>query len=972
MAEHELLSNTKLRKITFDGNKKIETEIFELYSITLRKKHQDKKFRWTVNKSTEEIFHLVSALKPFRFMIPLEKSLVSKRVFLNLASSNDRIVHLKNFFSFIVSQPIPSPALLEFLEISITSFDYSEKNKEGYVYKYGSGRRTNQKRCFNFCNKIFGKKKMWLRVFKDGIEYSRTNESTAVVEVIHFCKEFKVEYGWNETEFICGVNISTSQHKFLFLTENLRVRDEFVDAIKNNFRESDFNIGNIRYNSSFIQREMTGAKWYVDGCEFYSDVCDNLRKARVAVCITDWWLSPELYLKRPIEAFGDCKLIDILGEIADKGVQVYILLYKELTFTIALNSLYSKRTLQNRSPNIKVIRHPSMGIRGGEFLWSHHSKIVCIDNLIAFIGGLDLCYGRWDTNSHKLIDLEGQIWPGIDYSNVRVADFINVDLWTADSLDRKKIPRMPWHDIAVSVTGVVVKDVWNHFMQLWNHIIKDITSKHDKKNVINLANTISDTGRVLEPDPSILNDQQALKTSARFKQLIQKIDVNEGGEELQGIKQRFYTKRLTQPATDFVSPQQMGGSSKKFDLLGLMKHYIEKNSFLKPYPDQSIDLNDVNTSQRLALKQAEEEKDEFETDFSFTANLEHMNNLKELAKRSSNDYLNKSSKQNISCQIVRSAGLWSMGRKVTEDSIHNAYQSLIIEAKSFIYIENQFFISNSAGKPVMNTIAEVLIKRIRKAIMCSEDFRVIVMIPLLPAFEGSVDDPTAAVLRVQLHYEYKTICRGKKSILSQLKELTPNPEKYIKFFSLRTHDKLQGQPVSEMIYIHSKLMIVDDTTVIVGSANINDRSLLGDRDAEICLVITDRETHKVKYGDHFVNCSKFAYSFRMSIFKEHSGCETLSNIENPFSDEFYAEWDKQASENTKAYREIFRCYPDDKILTLPGVKLFMEKAKLHKYDKYSKKIKGNIVEFPLNFLKDEDLNIKVKQKEYLLPNITFT
>lgn len=35
------------------------------------------------------------------------------------------------------------------------------------------------------------------------------------------------------------------------------------------------------------------------------------------------------------------------------------------------------------------------------------------------------------------------------------------------------------------------------------------------------------------------------------------------------------------------------------------------------------------------------------------------------------------------------------------------------------------------------------------------------------------------------------------------------------------------------------MMIVDDKQCIVGSANINDRSLLGRRDSELCLVIED-------------------------------------------------------------------------------------------------------------------------------------
>ena len=41
------------------------------------------------------------------------------------------------------------------------------------------------------------------------------------------------------------------------------------------------------------------------------------------------------------------------------------------------------------------------------------------------------------------------------------------------------------------------------------------------------------------------------------------------------------------------------------------------------------------------------------------------------------------------------------------------------------------------------------------------------------------------------------------------------------------------------MYIHSKLMIVDDCRVIIGSANINDRSMLGDRDSELAILVED-------------------------------------------------------------------------------------------------------------------------------------
>lgn len=49
----------------------------------------------------------------------------------------------------------------------------------------------------------------------------------------------------------------------------------------------------------------------------------------------------------------------------------------------------------------------------------------------------------------------------------------------------------------------------------------------------------------------------------------------------------------------------------------------------------------------------------------------------------------------------------------------------------------------------------------------------------------------------------------------------------------------EGLVLSEMIYVHSKLLIVDDAVAIIGSANINDRSLNGDGDAELFAVIVD-------------------------------------------------------------------------------------------------------------------------------------
>ena len=83
------------------------------------------------------------------------------------------------------------------------------------------------------------------------------------------------------------------------------------------------------------------------------------------------------------------------------------------------------------------------------------------------------------------------------------------------------------------------------------------------------------------------------------------------------------------------------------------------------------------------------------------------------------------------------------------------------------------------------------------------------------------------------HYNYASICRGDNSLFRQLEKSGINPISYVSFCSLRTWGELLGTPVTELVYIHSKLLICDDRIVICGSANINDRSLLGTRDSEV-------------------------------------------------------------------------------------------------------------------------------------------
>jgi len=65
------------------------------------------------------------------------------------------------------------------------------------------------------------------------------------------------------------------------------------------------------------------------------------------------------------------------------------------------------------------------------------------------------------------------------------------------------------------------------------------------------------------------------------------------------------------------------------------------------------------------------------------------------------------------------------------------------------------------------------------------------------------------------------------------------------------------------VYVHSKMMIVDDEYIIVGSANINERSQSGDRDTEIAVG---------SFQPHVKDPLKTKiHRFRMCLWGEHFG-----------------------------------------------------------------------------------------------------
>lgn len=308
-------------------------------------------------------------------------------------------------------------------------------------------------------------------------------------------------------------------------------------------------------------------------------------------------------------------------------------------------------------------------------------------------------------------------------------------------------------------------------------------------------------------------------------------------------------------------------------------------------------------------------------------------------------------------QVLRSAGPWSHGLRTVESSIYKAKIEAIRNSKHYIYIENQYFVSAAKNQiNPKNRILEALLDRLRIAIRNKENFKLFVVLPIQVA--APIQDLTPRFLTF---WNYAAISRGKFSLFKILSKEFPKEDinNYVHFGSLRTFDFFKdGRPVTEMIYVHSKLMIVDDRIVIIGSANINDRSLVGNRDSELGVIIEDTNTEITKMGGNDFTVSKFGHSLRMDLWRYHLGLKKDKSedylIKDPIS--FFHKWKEIADKNTNLFLEVFQKLHDNVFLE-KDLKLLIDYGKKIKPQNVHKLklIQGHLVNFPLDFLKDSNI-----------------
>lgn len=240
------------------------------------------------------------------------------------------------------------------------------------------------------------------------------------------------------------------------------------------------------------------------------------------------------------------------------------------------------------------------------------------------------------------------------------------------------------------------------------------------------------------------------------------------------------------------------------------------------------------------------------------------------------------------------AGLIRSLDNIVDRSCQDAYIQAIRRAKNFIYIENQHFMGSSHLWDGDNEAscthlvpAEIMLKIVNK-IENGERFVAYVVIPMFP--EGP---PAGDAVQAILYWQRKTMEMMYATIARALKEngkSKEHPQDYLVFFCLGNRETVRvGEWVPPkappqdsdyhssqqnrrfMIYVHSNLMIVDDEFIILGSPNINQRSMDGARDTELAVAAFQSHhtmdtslTRGVARGE--------VHGFRMSLWAEHVGC----------------------------------------------------------------------------------------------------
>ncbi|KAF7797283.1 hypothetical protein EIP86_008478 [Pleurotus ostreatoroseus] len=769
---------------------------------------------------------------------------------------------------------------------------------------------------------------------------------------------------------------------------------------------------NHRFDSFADQKSENFVKWHVDGHDYMYALSEILDSAREAIFILDWWLTPELYLRRPPAANEEWRLDRILKRKAEQGVKIYVIVYKEVTQTMTLSSAHTKHALEDLHPNIACMRHPDhIGSKDDIEFWSHHEKVVVVDNHRACIGGLDLCFGRWDTHNHPLADAHptnfaATLFPGQDYNNARVLDFKDVGQYANQGISVLDTPRMPWHDVHMTLCGPVVLDIVLHYVERWNEIKKRKYRHDERYDWLALPHDID-----AFPDEAIVRHphrEQWHRMGRQFKQRFHRVAPEWFPEEEEDpvtyARPPHGTCRVQ--AIRSVSDWSHGVLTEhknQFFISNTVTGGPVKNLIAQALVERIVDAAKDGRKFKVIVVMPEVP--------AFAGNIKDASSVKTILAA---QYRTMNRGGHSIYEEIRKAGYEPSDyirfyHLRTYDRINAPYKSFIerMEQNSDVkfpqaqvalarqWVGEAFSTATSNDSSETNLNADPL-------------STVSIVVPVesdatTASIEGAknplktMDFQLPATVKeardiiVQFEHGAEGL-RGDEDVSDNVNQhrmldrTTLAEEKW-----LGTEEEERNAYVSELVYIHSKLMVVDDRRVLLGSANINDRSQRGDGDSEIALVVEDDDLIESKMDGQKYLASRFAATLRRRIFREHLGLlepqfctageevtsfmrpapipnddETSmredSVVADPLSNEMEALWFETARRNREIFTEIFRPVPSNLVRNWDAYDNYVPKVKVDHVapdvplarvkDRLSQ-VKGQLVECPMDFLIDQ-------------------
>lgn len=609
-----------------------------------------------------------------------------------------------------------------------------------------------------------------------------------------------------------------------------------------------------------------------------------------------------------------------------------IICYKEVSNALVLKSRHAKHTLEKLHPNIKVMRHPNHTALEGKnvtLFWAHHEKMVLIDRRIALMGGIDLCFGRWDLNYHPIADVhpnfpDAQVFMGQDYNNARFQDFGDVATPFIESFDRAEVPRMGWHDVAIQINGPACVSLERHFVERWEflRVFKYLSRPKYTQLAIGV---ISHEAASSHPHIQQVQDKMS-------KLGLGDLHVSASQNQPNDYEEHYKVQADDQSRQVFLphpeSPESFQGSfnAQLTRSIGDWSH-----GFLTESSVQSAYIGMIHDARHSIY---------MENQFFIAGGEDIHANFHNKVGDALVERILRAARQNQKFRVtVFIPALPGFPGDIQGDAALSVRAIMNFQYKSI----------NRGGKSIM--------ERISKAGFNPADYIQFFHLRnydrILPKGENNnfmqnrFDETTAereAKAHKYANHEINSAYNGTKSTISDLAmQGTPSVSSQTWNFSSNEADHI----VSELLYIHSKLIIVDDNVVLCGSANINDRSLAGDHDSEICMIIEEPQVHQSFVDGVPSSVSKFATSLRRELMCKHLGLvnpqsliddleprqtpfrpamspipapyeyafhtETDSLVEDPLSDNLWNFMRSTAVNNEGIFEELFNCYPTNKV-----------------------------------------------------------